>query len=69
MNNEMIKELLDLHCVNCNGKMFGCKGCLKQDNIIAIIDKYTEKPEIIEVEEVIEESTEEKPKKKKTKKA
>lgn len=31
------KKLLELHCKNCHGKTFGCKGCTKEQEINNIL--------------------------------
>lgn len=37
-----IKELLNLHCIGCNGKIFGCKGCNIENNISNIVNSIKE---------------------------
>lgn len=39
--DELIEELLDLHCHDCNGQRYGCRGCTKMNDIEKILKKYT----------------------------
>lgn len=58
--SKAIERLLRLHCENCNGKAFNCRGCTKEAEIEMIISNLDEqKEEVIEVPII-----EEKPKKK-----
>lgn len=49
MNNFMLRDLMELHCGNCNGTIFGCNGCDKEKRTIEILSLYLEKPKEIEV--------------------
>lgn len=53
MKDKLLEELLKLHCVNCHGQAFGCKGCTKKEEINSILDSMTSKGIIEEV--VVEE--------------
>lgn len=70
MKDKLKEDLLKMHCELCTGKVFGCKGCNKEDRIKGIIDLYIREPKVEEVQkEVKEEVVEEQPKKRKTKKS
>ena len=50
MNKEVaLKRLLLLHCDGCNGAIFNCNGCTKEDDIKEILDTTDE--EIKEAQE------------------
>lgn len=33
----MVEKLLGLHCKNCQGEIFGCKGCDFEEQIKSIV--------------------------------
>ena len=35
--DKVVKELLEIHCIGCNGKVFGCRGCDIERNIHDVI--------------------------------
>lgn len=57
MNNFMLRDLMELHCGKCNGAIFGCNGCDKEERTIEILNLYLEEPKEIGIE-VIEEPVE-----------
>lgn len=41
MKDKAVEQLLNLHCMLCNGKTFDCRGCTKEEEIKKILEENT----------------------------